>query len=112
MDVTGSQGDTSGDALTDLVPYFSTSIYSGYHDEPGGFYEVYRTLFEQLWVQECEAAEAIGIKTPSKTYFGGSKSDYASLKKFYQFWTTFATLLAFEWCDEYYLPDVRFTIFY
>jgi len=92
--------------VVDVMPYFSASCHSGFHDGPDGFYAVYRNLFEELWQQEAEAAREQNMKEPRWTSFGKATStDYAGLKDFYAFWTNFASVMTFEWQDMYYAPD-------
>ncbi len=43
----GGDGDEDGEGyVVNVWPYFSGGAFSGYTDEPGGFYDVYRTVFE------------------------------------------------------------------
>jgi hypothetical protein len=45
----GDDGDEDGDGeayVVNVWPYFSGSAFSGYGDGAGGFYEVYRGVFE------------------------------------------------------------------
>jgi DnaJ family protein A protein 5 len=87
------------DILTDFMPYFATSAFSGYDDSPKGFYTVYRNLFDTLLQQEAlEDGKVLDFKLS----FGTSTSPgFAELKQFYTYWSTFSTKLSFSWCDIY-----------
>lgn len=70
--------------IDDLMQYFNPSIYSNYTDSSkGGFYFIYRSLFEQLEQVEGEQFQ---------TSFGSMNTPYEpSLLSFYDKWLSFSS---------------------
>lgn len=52
----GDDGDEDGDGeayVVNVWPYFSGAAFSGYEDGAGGFYDVYRSVFEVRAHRRC-----------------------------------------------------------
>lgn len=100
---TGGGGDDDNAAaasamLFEVVHYMHPGCYSGYHDEKGGFYNVYTGVFENI--VQCERRQSqVSIELP--TEFGNSETDWSSVQLFYQTWESFASQLNFAWEDKY-----------
>ena len=73
---TREEGDEEDEHVINLWPYFSSSCYDGTNDVDGGFFSVYRSLFERLFDQE----DIKGKKAPS---FGNSTSSSFDVSSFY-----------------------------
>lgn len=84
--------------LFEVVPYMHPGCYKGYHDEEGGFFQVYSEVFSQ--VVQCERKQSeVTIHLP--TEFGDSQSDWSVVHSFYQAWESFGSQLNFAWEDKY-----------
>ncbi|KAJ2720349.1 hypothetical protein GGI07_004645 [Coemansia sp. Benny D115] len=135
--VDGEQGPSTNMSYMSteaLMKFFSVSSFRGFDDTPSGFYTVYRDLFARLRDEELDVydpeteyqmdylqnldfgdsfthfdedeahARGPGAKKGSKK--GGSGSG-ATLKDFYNFWTTFTTRKSFGWFDRFKLADAE-----
>lgn len=91
----GEEFDIQG---IDLFPYFLSSCYSGFSDKPGGFYQVYRELFETLYDEDLEADDTLEEEYPS---FGTSDSVYQDWQQFYNFFSGYVTPRSYSWLDKY-----------
>lgn len=96
-------GEQHSDDTLDIFCYFNSSCYSGYNDDPKGFYTVYREVFEKVAAEDksyMDEGEARQI--PS---FGYENSSYEEVVgQFYGYWQSYCTAKSFAWLDEY---DVR-----
>jgi len=101
----GGEGSRPEDEIN-LMPYFSGAAFRGFDDQPGGFYETYRRVFDALDKQEQQASLAAGRDhfeaAPS---FGRSDSDWDAVRAFYVHWSSYATQKTFAWADEYNLAE-------
>ncbi|XP_045704356.1 dnaJ homolog subfamily C member 21 [Phyllostomus hastatus] len=95
----GPDGEYQDESL-DLLHYFTVTCYSGYGDDPKGFYTVYRNVFETIAKEELESAlEEDAEDFPA---FGDSQSDYDTVvHPFYAYWQSFCTQKSFAWKEEY-----------
>jgi DnaJ family protein A protein 5 len=101
------------------MAYFSSSsIHTGFHDRPDGFYAVYRSLFERLREQELtyqhhyqqvqsKSSTDADAEIPWTTLGTSTTNDYDTLNRFYSYWTNFSTCIRFSWTDMYNLARVR-----
>ncbi|KAI8324061.1 DnaJ-domain-containing protein, partial [Martensiomyces pterosporus] len=118
----GGQGDYSANvsftSTDSLMKYFSVSSFRGFDGSPGGFYAVYRSIFEKLRDEEIQVFDPDTEEHIDVIYnldFGDSHTHfdedalYASttLRDFYNFWTTFSTRKSFGWFDKYRLADAE-----
>ncbi|BFZ56319.1 hypothetical protein PYCC9005_003364 [Savitreella phatthalungensis] len=74
-------------------------------DGASGFFTLARKLFEGVDGEEGLAAVAQEVDHDHLPGFGGSKSDGAAARRFYDSWLHFTTLKEFWWTDRY--PDVH-----
>lgn len=87
---------------TNLWPFFSTSVYSGYGDTGKGFFKVYGDLFQTLFQQDIAYAHSMGLgPVPEAPLIGNLKSPYVQVSAFYNYWLGFSTVKDFSWVDEY-----------
>jgi len=98
-DGTAQEGEDANVGIN-LWPFFTASCFSGFGDDPEGFYAVYNNLFETLVSQEAEYSDD-GNKTNSSPSFGNSSTSSDDVTEFYRYWTNFASQKSFAWCDEY-----------
>ncbi|CAG8441715.1 3129_t:CDS:2 [Ambispora leptoticha] len=113
----------AGTTTNDLMKFFDAGCFSGFDDNPKGFFAVYGNLFEKLAREEEEAFanefdeedSAQFIDLPS---FGTSatpsnfdeETSSNPIKMFYTAWLGFSTRKTFRWLDKYKLseaPDRR-----
>ncbi|EGD79218.1 hypothetical protein PTSG_12963 [Salpingoeca rosetta] len=88
----------------DVMPYFSTTAFTGYDDSPQGFYTVYRELFQRIVEDEQLIMKLSSDKDiPS---FGDSRSNVQKVvRPFYKHWDAFTTRRHFHSCDKWDLRD-------
>ena len=98
--------DNNVSILFDVVPYHVASCYNGYGDEEGGFFAVYRMVFQQIyegeergWVSEGNI-EAWPLTFLAKD-FGNSETSWDLVASFYKGWESFTSCLKFAWADIY-----------
>jgi len=96
---------SSEDLGINLWPFFSPSAYpKGFTDEEGGFYTVYREVFETLSKEEnTMASEKTEIQ--QRPGFGDSTTPIEAVLEFYSYWANFTTIKKFFWADKYDLRD-------
>ena len=69
--------------------YFTVSCFSGFEDDEGGFYQVYRDIFEKLKEEETKAfAMRDDLEEEMRKYegFGVSTTILDKVVKFYEDW--------------------------
>uniref|UniRef100_A0A182MD14 DnaJ homolog subfamily C member 21 n=1 Tax=Anopheles culicifacies TaxID=139723 RepID=A0A182MD14_9DIPT len=95
------------DSSLDVFPYFTTSCYNGYGDEPGGFYAVYAEVFDKLATEEVEFLDTEEeFETIPK--FGNSQSDYETIvRMFYGYWEGFCTKKSYAWLNPHNVAEIR-----
>lgn len=90
--------DIGAGMLFNVIPFMHPGCYSGYHNENGGFFKVYGTVFQNI--VDCERRQTeVLIELP--TEFGFSDSEWSLVSDFYQIWESFASCLNFAWEDKY-----------
>ena len=99
-------GDNNVSILFDVVPYHVASCYNGHGDDEGGFFAVYRMVFQQIyegeergWVSEGNI-EAWPLTFLAKD-FGNSETSWDLVASFYKGWESFTSCLKFAWADVY-----------
>ena len=88
--------------------YFNASCYTGTSDEsPTGFYNVYRTCFEEILKSENDKTktESASAKALSSIPFGNSATPISTVLSFYNEWENFTSRLNFAWADIYHSVD-------
>ncbi|KAL0724141.1 hypothetical protein Bca4012_038740 [Brassica carinata] len=94
-----------GGTIPDLLPFFSTKVYSGYSDTGEGFYEVYSYVFDSVYLNEVNFEKKLGLRMDSVREappgMGSLESPYAQVKEFYSYWLGFSTVMDFSWVDEF-----------
>ncbi|KAI9473401.1 MAG: hypothetical protein EXX96DRAFT_577815 [Benjaminiella poitrasii] len=118
-----SQKDSSaGITAEDLMRYFSTSEFKGYEDTPKGFYNVYRSLFQKLAMEEEEAFRNNPPENDDDIHsatsypsFGHANTPFADndghlgfgayVRDFYGSWCNFSSVKSFVWMDKWRLSN-------
>ncbi|KAJ1504156.1 hypothetical protein HMI54_007294 [Coelomomyces lativittatus] len=90
-----------GFQVDQLMPFFSASVHTGFHDQDGGFYKVYQNLFTTLLDEELKAATSKTAIKWSPPPFGDTTSTESQVSQFYDFWKTMTTLKSFSWLDQW-----------
>lgn len=105
---TASRLAEDGYTVEDLMPYFNTSVFSGYGDDDRGFFAVYRNLFAFLEDLEEESAEEEARFNNTRhvrgsfASFGSKNTPYEpSLKTFYDKFLHFSSCRPFYEADNY-----------
>lgn len=98
------RGDSGGDSSEiNLYEYFTASCFDNYDDEEGGFYTVYRTVFDTLIEEESDCDN----RAKSWPGFGTSTSSWVDVQKFYAHWCNLSSVKTFAWKDEYKVTDME-----
>ena len=87
--------------LVGLSRFFGANAYTGYNEEPGGFFSVYGDIFQKIASLEPELqgtmmhAQAWGEER--RPPFGDMTSDYKDIvEKFYNVWSEFSSARGFR----------------
>ena len=102
-----AHGDNENvDILFDVVPYMHPGCFNGFEDSnPGGFYAVYRTVFQEILKGEMSGDGSLEyLETP---VFGNSQSTWDEVAAFYQAWESFASSLSYAWADQWDLQEAE-----
>jgi DnaJ family protein A protein 5 len=101
-EVGGGQDDDVG---INLWQYFSMRFDDYASDSKGGFFEVFRNLFEEIWRLEVQDDYMDELEEKRKRYscpsFGNSNTVWKEVAEFYRFWENFASGRSFSWHDQY-----------
>lgn len=84
--------------LFNVATYMHPGCYSSYHNEKGGFYQVYEYVFENIVSCELKQSERT-IDLPTR--FGASNTNWDTIRRFYLSWESFSSALNFAWEDKY-----------
>ncbi|KAL7568453.1 hypothetical protein ACA910_012165 [Epithemia clementina (nom. ined.)] len=104
---TGGGDSSSTDMLFDVVPFTYAGCFRGYGDDEGGFFAIYRSVFQNIYEGEDQGTRSSGTDGVSSspdylsTDFGTSESDWSDVAAFYQAWESFTSGLNFAWADLY-----------
>lgn len=85
-----------------IFPFFSSSCYCGFGDDPKGFYAVYAEVFNKLASEDSEYLTEDDPEIPS---FGKSDSPYEEVAEFYSYWMSYSTKKSYVWLDPYSIKD-------
>lgn len=96
-DFNGEGEEGEDDIMPNLFNYFTTSCFSDYNDDEGGFYDVYSDVFDEI----LDAEEERGNGRADLPDFGDSKSCESEVYEFYTHWENFITTVSFAWHDKY-----------
>jgi len=96
--LSGIDKDSIEDHNFDILPYFTSSCYSGYDDSDSGFYTVYRRVFDEIVKEDTPYCEDGQEKPPS---FGYSNSPFEDVHAFYSHWESYVTPKTYSFLDEY-----------
>lgn len=94
-------GDSAGgeDDMDDfgfnVWSFFTSSAYSGFDDDEGGFFQVYAKSFADIAADEAKHSET------RRPPFGNSKSERAVVRDFYAWWEGFCTARSCANADQY-----------
>jgi len=83
-----------------LYKHFSSSCYSGFGDNAGGFFAVYSDLFRAIDKEEEEWEDADEDHVPMPS-FGNSRSEWSDVSAFYKHWLDFCSRKAFGHADKW-----------
>lgn len=97
----GAEGEEEdeGECL-DLSRFFGANAFTGYNEEPGGFFSVYSDIFQRIESLEPTTEHITthgqawsGARWPP---FGSITSDYSVVEKFYDGWSEFSSAREFR----------------
>ncbi len=105
-------GDDMGDHdvsyLFDVTPYHFSGCYDGYGDGDGGFFQVYKHVFQKImegeaqgWISEGNIDEMKMSNRHIPTDFGDGSTEWKHVSHFYNSWESFSSCLTFAWADKY-----------
>jgi DnaJ family protein A protein 5 len=92
-----ADGGTAAPDELNLYEFTSGSCHRGYGDDEGGFYAVFRKMFETVIKEDAKYQKFTAPPPP----FGDSTTPYAEVQSFYSFWLSYSTRKTFAWKDEY-----------
>lgn len=82
-----------------VFPYFCSSCFKGYGNDPKGFYTVYDEVFKKLAAEESEYMTEDDPEIPQ---FGKSDSNYEDVvAPFYSYWMAYSTKKSYSWLDPF-----------
>lgn len=93
-----TNNDTADIMLFNVAPFMHPGCYSSYHNDKGGFYQVYQNVFENIVSCETKQSETV-IDLP--TNFGTSDTSWSIASVFYKSWECFSSALNFAWEDTF-----------
>lgn len=94
--------------IFDVTPYHFSGCYDGYGDNDGGFFQVYRQVFEDIldgerdgWISEGNIDETEMPNAHLPSDFGCKTTDWKAVSQFYNSWESFSSCLSFAFADKY-----------
>lgn len=94
------------DESLDVFQYFTASCYRGFDDSAGGFYAVYRDVFEKLATEDLDFIDSDDEETIPT--FGMANSDYeAIVGPFYAYWSAYCTQKSYAWLCPHNVQEIR-----
>jgi len=96
----GARGEKLDEEGLDVFQYFTSACYSGFGDDDGGFFGVYREVFNTLAAEDLEfVTEETEAEIPG---FGGPCDEYETVVgPFYAYWAGYSTSRSYTWLDKY-----------
>lgn len=90
--------DIVDDKEIDILPYCLSSCYSGFNDSDGGFYTVYRELFNEIIKEDLSYFDDESFRPPE---FGNSTTPYNDVHTFYAYWQSYSTPKTYVHLSEF-----------
>ncbi len=97
--------------IFDVTPFHFSGCFDGYGDNEGGFFQVYREVFENImkgekngWISEGNIDETEMPNAHLPSDFGCGSTEWKYVSNFYNSWESFTSCLSFAYADKY---DVR-----
>jgi DnaJ family protein A protein 5 len=87
-----------------IYHYFTTGCFKGNDDAEGGFFAVYRDVFEKIKAEEAKAfshREDLTEELRKYEGFGDSSTNEDRVLRFYEDWENFSTYKTFVWSEEW-----------
>lgn len=104
----GDDGAKESSFIFDVTPYHFSGCYDGYGDNDGGFFQVYRDVFENIlngerngWVSEGNIDETKMPNAHLPSDFGCGSTEWKSVSHFYNSWESYMSCLSFAFADLY-----------
>lgn len=106
-----NSGSSSNDFCEFMMPFFSPAAFSGFGEDPKGFYCVYRNAFDSILKKEQYRFLFVFIsrsvdKSIYYPSFGSSSDSFDSVLQFYSSWGSFITRRSFAAADQYNTTQV------
>ena len=101
-----SGGGEGVSILFDVVPYQYAGCYNGYGNDDGGFFAVYRMVFQKVYEGEEQGWMSEGnIENFPLSFlshdFGDGNTEWEDVSAFYKGWESCTSCLGFAWADQY-----------
>ena len=90
--------------------YFTTGCFKGFEDTEGGFYPIYRNVFQLIKAEEFKAYSLRkDLQEDHKKFegFGDSQTSMDRVLNFYEDWDNFTTYKTFAWIEDYDTRDAE-----
>lgn len=99
--------DEYSDDSLDVFQYFTASCYRGFDDGAGGFYAVYKDVFEKLAAEDIDFMDS-DDEIASIPGFGNANSDYEEVVgPFYAYWSSYCTKKSYAWLCPHNVSEIR-----
>ncbi|XP_078485631.1 Zn-finger (U1-like)-8 [Ciona intestinalis] len=95
------------DETSDILDFFTPSVYRGYGDNEKGFFTVYRELFKKISMEDKQFHMSDSDdEFEEMPEFGEAESGYDEVVHlFYSSWQSYRTKLSYVWKDKYNARD-------
>uniref|UniRef100_F7AIP5 DnaJ homolog subfamily C member 21 n=1 Tax=Ciona intestinalis TaxID=7719 RepID=F7AIP5_CIOIN len=95
------------DETSNILDFFTPSVYRGYGDNEKGFFTVYRELFKKISMEDKQFHMSdSNDEFEEMPEFGEAESDYDEVVHlFYSSWQSYRTKLSYVWKDKYNARD-------
>lgn len=91
----------------DVFQYFTASCYRGFDDGAGGFYAVYKDVFEKLAAEDIDFMDN-DDEIEAIPGFGEVNSDYEKVVgPFYAYWSSYCTKKSYAWLCPHNVSEIR-----
>mmetsp|Transcript_24777 Transcript_24777/g.30465 ORF Transcript_24777/g.30465 Transcript_24777/m.30465 type:complete len:480 (-) Transcript_24777:1048-2487(-) len=107
-----SGGDMESSFIFDLTPFHFSGCYDGYSDGEGGYFEVYRHVFQKImegerngWIDEGKIDETEMTNSHLPLDFGCGSTEWKDVSLFYNSWESFSSCLSYAFADKY---DIKY----
>lgn len=99
--------DEYSDDSLDVFQYFTASCYRGFDDGAGGFYAVYKDVFEKLAAEDIDFMDN-DDEIEAIPGFGNVDSDYEKVVgPFYAYWSSYCTKKSYAWLCPHNVTEIR-----